>query len=84
MRRLSKDERRQLMRRVGRHLPLLRVGTGHLLVGRSGDMRTVELWCDGVFLVGYLWRHGHVRDATLVLPIERANAAVFVDHRNAA
>jgi hypothetical protein len=81
--RLSAAERRRLLDRLGAHLPLL-VGTGgHVLIGRHGDARAAELWHGDTFVVGYLWKHGHVRDAAILLPHGRPIVVVDI-RRNAA
>ncbi len=70
MRRLPRASGRTLLERIDpdhRHLPLLH-GTGHLVVGRDGEWRTIERWEGKRLVVGYAYRHGHLSDAKLVLP----------------
>jgi hypothetical protein len=82
MRRLSVEQRRELVSRLGRHLPLIPRTGGYVLVGGDRRWRTVELWHGRSFTCGYLWERGHVRDARLVLP--PTSAVVFVHFEDAA
>lgn len=67
LRLLTRDEHRTLVRRVGKHLPLL-VGTGRLWVGRDGELRIIERHIRGQFVVGYMYPRGGVREPAIVLP----------------
>jgi hypothetical protein len=70
MHRLSRASARELLARIDpdhQHLPLLH-GTGHLVVGRAGEWRTIERWEGKRLVVGYAYKRGHLGEARLVLP----------------
>jgi hypothetical protein len=83
LRRLTSAERRELIERLGRRrVPLLAGTGGHVLLGRDGQWRVLELWHGDTFTIGYLYKRGGLSEATLVLPV--GVSTVFVQHRDAA
>jgi len=82
LRQLTPAERKTFARRFGRHLPLLDGTRGHVLIGRDGELRTASLWRGEVFVIGYVWQRGRIREASLVLPMNATT--VYVNHGYAA
>jgi hypothetical protein len=83
LRLLSASERRELLSRVGRYLPLL-VGTGRLWVGRDGEVCIIERHVRGAFVAGYVYPRGSVREATIVLPVGARVVFLAIDAEAAA